>query len=155
MITKEVTIVNKAGCLQSLVIDSEDQAKYEADFYISRDGFEVNGKSIIGVMTLAAEQGSKLSLRFEGEDEAALAEDIIRFFEDGFGAQMISEFRKSRETVFSSGSFSKLTSEISNKEKLTLSGVSGSLTAFIIASIFEHQYRNFSLYRTTMTGSSN
>ncbi|MBK6875097.1 MAG: transcription-repair coupling factor [Ignavibacteria bacterium] len=52
---------------------------------------------------------------------------------------MISEFRKIKETVFSSGSFSKLTSEISNKEKLTLSGVSGSLTAFIIASIFEHR----------------
>ncbi|MBK6505985.1 MAG: HPr family phosphocarrier protein [Ignavibacteria bacterium] len=86
MITKEVTIVNKAGMhtrpASSIV---RIAAKYEADFYISRDGFEVNGKSIIGVMTLAAEQGSKLSLRFEGEDEAALAEDIIRFFEDGFG----------------------------------------------------------------------
>lgn len=86
MIEKEVTIVNKAGMhtrpASSIV---RIAAKYEADFYISRDGFEVNGKSIIGVMTLAAEQGSKLSLRFEGEDEAALAEDIIRFFEDGFG----------------------------------------------------------------------
>ncbi len=86
MIEKEVTIVNKAGMhtrpASSIV---KIAAKYEADFYISRDGFEVNGKSIIGVMTLAAEQGSKLSLRFEGEDEAALAEDIIRFFEDGFG----------------------------------------------------------------------
>jgi phosphocarrier protein HPr len=86
MIEKEVTIVNKAGMhtrpASSIV---RIAAKYEADFYISRDGFEVNGKSIIGVMTLAAEQGSKLSLRFEGHDEAALAEEIIRFFEDGFG----------------------------------------------------------------------
>jgi phosphocarrier protein len=86
MIEKEVTIVNKAGMhtrpASSIV---RIAAKYEAEFYISRDGFEVNGKSIIGVMTLAAEQGSKLSLRFEGDDEAALAEEIIRFFEDGFG----------------------------------------------------------------------
>lgn len=86
MIEKEVTIVNKAGMhtrpASSIV---RIAAKYEADFYISRDGFEVNGKSIIGVMTLAAEQGSKLMLRFEGHDEVALAEEIIRFFEDGFG----------------------------------------------------------------------
>lgn len=86
MIEKEVTIVNKAGMhtrpASSIV---KIAAKYEADFYISRDGFEVNGKSIIGVMTLAAEQGSKLTLRFEGEDEEALAEEIVRFFDDGFG----------------------------------------------------------------------
>ena len=86
MITKEVTIVNKAGMhtrpASSIV---KIAAKYDADFYISREGFEVNGKSIIGVMTLAAEQGSKLMLRFEGDDEAALAEEMVQFFEDGFG----------------------------------------------------------------------
>lgn len=60
-------------------------ARYKADFYISKNGFEVNGKSIIGVMTLAAEQGSKLTLRFEGEDEEKLAEEMVAFFESGFG----------------------------------------------------------------------
>lgn len=45
----------------------------------------MNGKSIIGVMTLAAEQGSKLTLRFEGEDEEKLAEEMVAFFESGFG----------------------------------------------------------------------
>ncbi len=86
MITKEVTIVNKAGMhtrpASSIV---RIAAKYDADFYISHDGFEVNGKSIIGVMTLAAAQGSKLTLRFDGADEEALAAEIISFFEDGFG----------------------------------------------------------------------
>jgi phosphocarrier protein HPr len=58
MIVKEVTIVNKAGMhtrpASSIV---KIAAKYKAEFFLSRDGFEVNGKSIIGVMTLAAEEG--------------------------------------------------------------------------------------------------
>jgi phosphocarrier protein len=45
---------------------------------------EINGKSIIGVMTLAAEQGSTMILRFEGVDEAEASEEIISFFERGF-----------------------------------------------------------------------
>lgn len=59
-------------------------AKYRSDFYIAKNGFEVNGKSIIGVMTLAAEQGSILTLKFEGEDEEKLAEDMLDFFDRGF-----------------------------------------------------------------------
>lgn len=86
MIVKEVTIVNKAGMhtrpASSIV---RIAAKYKADFYISKNGFEVNGKSIIGVMTLAAEQGSTLELKFIGEDEYELSEEMINFFNDGFG----------------------------------------------------------------------
>ena len=86
MIETEVTIVNKAGMHTrpaSMIV--RIAAKYKADFFISRDGFEVNGKSIIGVMTLAAEQGSKLLLRFEGEDEKELLDEMVKFFEEGFG----------------------------------------------------------------------
>jgi phosphocarrier protein len=36
-------------------------------------------------MTLAAEQGSELTLRFEGEDEQKASVEVIKFFEDGFG----------------------------------------------------------------------
>lgn len=86
MIEKEVMIVNKAGMHTrpaSAIV--RIAAKYKADFFISKAGFEVNGKSIIGVMTLAAEQGSTLTLRFEGEDEKELAEDMLKFFAEGFG----------------------------------------------------------------------
>nr|HMQ70499.1 HPr family phosphocarrier protein [Ignavibacteria bacterium]HMR41928.1 HPr family phosphocarrier protein [Ignavibacteria bacterium] len=81
-----VTIVNKAGMHTrpaSMIV--RIAAKYKADFFISKDGFEVNGKSIIGVMTLAAEEGSTLELRFDGEDEKELSEEMIKFFKDGFG----------------------------------------------------------------------
>ncbi|MEX1275672.1 MAG: HPr family phosphocarrier protein, partial [Bacteroidota bacterium] len=59
MIEREVTIRNRAGLhtrpAASLV---KLAAKYKAEFFVDKEGFEINGKSIIGVMTLAAEQGS-------------------------------------------------------------------------------------------------
>ncbi len=86
MIEREVTIKNRAGLhtrpAASLV---KLAAKFRSDFFIDKDGFEINGKSIIGVMTLAAERGSKLKLRFSGEDEADAANAIIELFEQGFG----------------------------------------------------------------------
>jgi phosphocarrier protein len=85
MIVKEVTIINKAGMhtrpASSIV---KIAAKYKAEFFLSRDGFEVNGKSIIGVMTLAAEEGAVLELRFDGPDEGKLCEEMVNFFERGF-----------------------------------------------------------------------
>jgi phosphocarrier protein len=86
MIEKEITIMNKAGMHTrpaSAIV--RIAAKYKADFYIAKGGFEVNGKSIIGVMTLAAEQGSQLTLQFDGEDEKELSEEMVKFFEEGFG----------------------------------------------------------------------
>ena len=85
MIEKEVTIINKAGMHTrpaSTIV--KIAAKYKADFYLSKDDFEVNGKSIIGVMTLAAEQGSTLMLKFDGPDEEPLSKEMINFFERGF-----------------------------------------------------------------------
>ncbi len=85
MIKKEVTIVNKAGMHTrpaSAIV--KIASKYKADFFLSRDNFEVNGKSIIGVMTLAAEQGAKIQLKFSGPDEKELSEEMISFFERGF-----------------------------------------------------------------------
>lgn len=85
MVEKEVTIINKAGMHTrpaSTIV--KIAAKYKADFFLAKDDFEVNGKSIIGVMTLAAEQGSKLLLKFIGPDEEELAKEMVDFFERGF-----------------------------------------------------------------------
>jgi len=57
---------------------------FKAEFTICKDGMEINGKSIIGVMTLAAEQGSTLLLRFEGEDEDKASEAVVDLFDRGF-----------------------------------------------------------------------
>jgi len=69
MVEKEVTVTNRAGLHTrpaSMIVRTA--AKYESDFFIQKDGFEINGKSIIGVMTLAAEQGAKLMLIFDGTE---------------------------------------------------------------------------------------
>ncbi len=88
MIEKKVKIVNKAGLhTRPAATIVKMAAKYKCDFYIDRDGMEINGKSIIGVMTLAAEMGSELILRFDGSDENQAAEEIISYFERGFDEQ--------------------------------------------------------------------
>lgn len=85
MIEKEVTIKNRAGLhTRPAAALVKTAAKFQSEFYIIKDGFEINGKSIIGVMTLAAEQGSKLLLRFDGDDEAEASKEIIGLFEKGF-----------------------------------------------------------------------
>ena len=67
MIEKTVTIINKAGMHTRPASNIVKIAsKFRSDFFIIKNNYSINGKSIIGVMTLAAEQGSKLTLRFEG-----------------------------------------------------------------------------------------
>lgn len=82
----ELTVLNRAGLhtrpAASLVKLS---AKFKSDLQLVRDGFPINAKSIIGVMTLAAEQGCKLLLRADGNDEEEAISEISKFFESGFG----------------------------------------------------------------------
>jgi phosphocarrier protein len=85
MVEREVTIRNRTGLhTRPAATLVKLAAKYKSDFFIYKDGFQINGKSIIGVMTLAAEQGSKLILRFCGEDEEEAAKAIVELFEKGF-----------------------------------------------------------------------
>ena len=85
MIEREVRIKNRAGLhTRPAATLVKTAAKFKSDFVISKDGFEINGKSIIGVMTLAAEQGSILLLKFSGEDEQEAATAILDLFERGF-----------------------------------------------------------------------
>lgn len=88
MIEVIVTIKNRAGLhTRPAATIVKLAAKYKCEFYISRDGMNINGKSIIGVMTLAAEEGAKLTLSFDGEDEKEAAKEIVDFFEIGFGEE--------------------------------------------------------------------
>jgi phosphocarrier protein HPr len=88
MIEREVVIKNRAGLhTRPAATLVKTASKFKADFFIYKDGMEINGKSIIGVMTLAAEQGSALTLKFDGEDEAEAAEEIVALFERGFDEQ--------------------------------------------------------------------
>lgn len=86
MISREVTVTNRAGLHTrpaSMIVRTA--SRFDAEFYIQKDGYEINGKSIIGVMTLAAEQGATLTLVFDGDDEAEAAEAVAQLFASGFG----------------------------------------------------------------------
>jgi phosphocarrier protein HPr len=85
MIEREVFIRNRAGLhTRPAALLVKTAARFKSEFFIYKDGMEINGKSIIGVMTLAAEQGAKLVLRFNGEDEEEAAREIMELFERGF-----------------------------------------------------------------------
>lgn len=86
MIERVVTIKNRTGLhTRPAATLVKLAAKFKSDFFIIKDGYEINGKSIIGVMTLAAEKDSTLTLNFSGEDEEQAALEIIQLFENGFG----------------------------------------------------------------------
>ena len=85
MVEREVIIRNRAGMhTRPAATLVKTAARLKSDFYIIKDSMEINGKSIIGVMTLAAEQGSKLQLHFIGEDERDAADAVVALFERGF-----------------------------------------------------------------------
>lgn len=85
MIERTVKIINKAGLhTRPAATVVKMAAKYKCEFFISRDGMNINGKSIIGVMTLAAEEGAELILTFSGEDEEQASNEIVNYFERGF-----------------------------------------------------------------------
>lgn len=60
-------------------------AKFKSEIWLSKDGHEVNGKSMLGVMTLAAEMGSTVIVRAEGPDEDKAVDALVRVFEIRFG----------------------------------------------------------------------
>lgn len=85
MIEQTVKIINNAGLhTRPAATIVKLASKYKSEFYLSKDGLKINGKSIIGVMTMAAEKGSEIVLTFEGEDEEDAAKEIIDYFNRGF-----------------------------------------------------------------------
>jgi len=80
-----VTIINNAGLhTRPAATIVKLASKYKSEFYLNKDGLHINGKSIIGVMTLAAEKGSQIVLSFDGEDEEEAANEIVDYFNKGF-----------------------------------------------------------------------
>jgi phosphocarrier protein len=61
--------------------------KFESEIFVSKDGLEVNGKSIMGVMMLAAEKGSEIKIRARGSDAKAAIEALVGLVSQGFGEE--------------------------------------------------------------------
>ena len=59
-------------------------AKFTAEITLEKDGLAINGKSIMGVMMLAAEAGSVITVRAEGEDAPAAVDHLAKMIESEF-----------------------------------------------------------------------
>ncbi len=86
MVSQEVEIVNKLGlharAAAKLVTTA---ANFNADIALQFRGKKINGKSIMGVMMLAAGQGSKIELIADGADEHEALQSIIELINNKFG----------------------------------------------------------------------
>lgn len=86
MAERTVTIVNKNGLHARPAAEIvKAAAKFASDIVILRDDLEVNGKSIMGVLMLAAECGSSITLRASGPDEAAAVDALAALISTKFG----------------------------------------------------------------------
>ncbi|HQQ67955.1 MAG TPA: HPr family phosphocarrier protein [Candidatus Cloacimonadota bacterium] len=86
MTRKTVTVKNKLGLhARPSALLVRAATKYRSEFFIEKDGTKVNGKSIMGVMMLAAECGSILHLIADGVDEEYLLDEISVMIAEGFG----------------------------------------------------------------------
>ena len=86
MAERSVQILNKNGLHARPAAEIvKILARYQSEVTIIRDGTEVNGKSIMGVMMLAAECGSTLTLRAEGSDADEALDALAVLIQNKFG----------------------------------------------------------------------
>lgn len=86
MVSRNFKIINRLGlharaASQLVKIANE----FSAEVTLVKDDVEVNGKSIMGILLLAAPQGTDLEVRVEGADEEAAMAAVAQLIEDGFG----------------------------------------------------------------------
>ena len=85
MLTGTATIVNKLGLHarpSALLVTTASQ--FQSEVWFSKDSLRVNGKSIMGVMMLAAEKGSELKIEVDGPDEEAALKALQDVIASGF-----------------------------------------------------------------------
>ncbi len=88
MIEEKVEIVNEVGLhIRPASMLVEAAKKFKADVWIEKDGQEANGKSIMSILLLCAEKGSKINIKAEGADAAKAVEALVRVVKDRFGEE--------------------------------------------------------------------
>lgn len=85
-ITKVFTIKNRLGLhARAAAVFVRLSSKFESEIKLVKDSYEVNGKSILGVLSLAATKGSEIEVTTTGGDAEAAINDIEELIESGFG----------------------------------------------------------------------
>jgi phosphocarrier protein HPr len=86
MITRNVTIVNRLGLHARAATRLVNCAsEFSSEILVKKAARSVNGKSIMGVLTLAAATGTELTLEIDGDDEQLAMTALIRLINDRFG----------------------------------------------------------------------
>ncbi len=85
MIQEQIKIKNKLGIhARPATLLAQEAGKYKSEIFITKDGIEVNAKSIMGIMMIAAEQGSTLNISINGPDEQEAAQALKNIFKKIF-----------------------------------------------------------------------
>lgn len=88
MVSRELLIINKLGLhARSAAKFVNLASRFSSDITVTRNGRQVNGKSIMGVMMLAAAQGSTINVTIEGDDERQALEQLQQLVNSRFGEQ--------------------------------------------------------------------
>ncbi len=88
MIEKTFTIVNKLGFHARAAVQFVQMAsQFKSDVKVKKDNVVVCGKSIMGVLMLAASKGSNISLIVDGDDETEAIEKLGELINNGFGEE--------------------------------------------------------------------
>ena len=86
MTEQQVTIENRLGLHARAAAKVVHMAnKYRSEIFIATDEEQVNAKSILGLLTLAATKGTRISVRAEGDDEGAAVSAIVQLLVNRFG----------------------------------------------------------------------
>jgi phosphocarrier protein HPr len=82
----QVTIINKLGLhARASAKFVSTASRFQSQIEVTKQGKTINGKSIMGVMMLAANQGSELILQFDGPDEVEMEQAMLNLINDRFG----------------------------------------------------------------------
>jgi phosphocarrier protein len=85
MIETRVMIRNRLGLHARAAVKLVNLAnRFVSAVRIEKDGDEIDGKSILGILTLAATQGSEITLKVEGKDESAATQSLVDLIDDKF-----------------------------------------------------------------------
>lgn len=88
MLRKDFIIINKLGLhARASALFVKTASRFTSEVKLAKEGIEVNGKSIMGIMMLAASKGTTVTLTTEGDDESEAMQVIGDLIVNGFGEE--------------------------------------------------------------------
>jgi len=88
MITRDFLILNRLGIhARPATLFTKTANQYKSTIRVEKDGLEVNGKSIMGIMMLAAAKGNTIRIQADGDDEDDAIQALKELIQNKFGEE--------------------------------------------------------------------